>query len=65
MPGINGLTLLGEIKQRFPALSVMMVTAYDDDERRRKASELGVAEFLAKPVDFGLLKKRSCGNCRY
>jgi CheY-like chemotaxis protein len=56
MPGMHGLTLLGEIKQRFPDLPVMMVTAYGDDERCRKASELGAAEFLAKPVDFGLLK---------
>ena len=34
----------------------MMVTAYGDDERRRKASELGAAEFLPKPVDFDQLK---------
>jgi len=32
------------------------VTAYGDDERRRKASKLGAVEFLTKPVDFGLLK---------
>src|SRR6266516_5011390 len=58
MPGMDGLTLLGEIKQRFPDLPVMMVTAYGDDERRRKASELGAAEFLTKPVDFDLLKQQ-------
>ena len=34
----------------------MMVTAYGDDERRRRASELGAFEFLTKPVDFDLLK---------
>jgi len=28
----------------------MMVTAYGDDERRRRAGELGAA-FLTKPVD--------------
>jgi len=56
MPGMDGLTLLGEIRQRFPDLPVMMVTAYGDDERRRKASELGAAEFLTKPVDFDQLK---------
>ena len=41
MPGMDGLTLLSEIKQRFPDLPVMMVTAYGDDERRRRAGELG------------------------
>ena len=58
MPGMDGLTLLGRIRQRLPDLPVMMVTAYGDDERRRKASELGAAEFLTKPVDFGQLKEQ-------
>ena len=58
MPGMDGLALLREIKQRFPDLPVMMVTAYGDDERRRKASEYGAAEFVTKPVDFDLLKEQ-------
>jgi CheY-like chemotaxis protein len=58
MPGMDGLTLLGEIKQRFPDLPVMMVTAYGDDERRRRAAEQGAAEFITKPVDFDQLKAR-------
>ena len=41
MPGMDGLTLLGEIKRRFHDLPVMIVTAYGDDERRRRASEIG------------------------
>jgi CheY-like chemotaxis protein len=56
MPGMDGLTLLDRIKQRFPEIPVMMVTAYGDDERRRRASDLGACEFLAKPVDFDTLK---------
>jgi CheY-like chemotaxis protein len=56
MPGMDGLTLLERIKQRFPEIPVMMVTAYGDDERRRRATELGACEFLAKPVDFDVLK---------
>ena len=56
MPGIDGLILLGEIRQRFPDLPVMMVTAYGGDERRRRASDLGAFEFLTKPVDFDYLK---------
>jgi CheY-like chemotaxis protein len=49
MPGMDGLQLLGEIKQRFPDVLVMMVTAYGDDERRQRAAEYGAADFLAKP----------------
>jgi CheY-like chemotaxis protein len=56
MPGMDGLTLLREIKARRPDLPVMMVTAYGDDERRRLAEELGAIEFITKPVDFDLLK---------
>jgi CheY-like chemotaxis protein len=58
MPGMDGLDLLGEIKRRYPELPVMMVTAYGDNERRRRAEELGAAEFLIKPVDFDLLRVR-------
>ena len=56
MPGMDGLQLLGEIKQRRPDLPVMMVTAYGDDERRRRAAELDAVEFITKPVDFDQLK---------
>jgi CheY-like chemotaxis protein len=41
MPGMDGLELLGQIKQRRPNLPVVMVTAFGDDERRRRARELG------------------------
>jgi CheY-like chemotaxis protein len=58
MPGMDGLSLLREIKQRRPELPVMMVTAYGDDERRRRANEYGAAEFITKPVDFDLLKRQ-------
>jgi two-component system, response regulator, stage 0 sporulation protein F len=56
MPGMDGLTLLREVKRRWPELPVMMVTAYGDEERRRRASDYGAVEFLTKPVDFDHLK---------
>jgi CheY-like chemotaxis protein len=56
MPGMDGLTLLREIKDRRPDLPVIMVTAYGDEERRRRASECGAADFITKPVDFNSLK---------
>ena len=56
MPGMDGQHLLGTIKGRFPNIPVMMVTAYGDDERRRRADELGASEFITKPVDFDHLK---------
>lgn len=58
MPGMDGLTLLRQIKETLPELPVMMVTAYGDDERRKQAAQFGAAEFITKPVDFGFLKQR-------
>src|SRR5205085_3014201 len=46
MPGMDGLALLREIKERRPEVPVMMVTAYGDQERRQRASEYGAAEFI-------------------
>jgi two-component system, response regulator, stage 0 sporulation protein F len=56
MPGMDGLTLLQEVKTRHPDLPVMMVTAYGDDERRQRANQYGASEFITKPVDFDSLK---------
>jgi CheY-like chemotaxis protein len=51
-PSIPGMLISDRI-----TISVgLMVTAYGDDERRRRASELGAFEFLTKPVDFDRLK---------
>jgi CheY-like chemotaxis protein len=58
MPGMDGLELLGEIKQRRPDLPVMMVTVYGDEERRTRARELGAFEFITKPIDFDQLKEQ-------
>jgi CheY-like chemotaxis protein len=58
MPGMDGLELLRVIKERRPELPVMIVTAYGDAERRRRAAEYGAMEFVTKPVDFDLLKTR-------
>jgi CheY-like chemotaxis protein len=56
MPGMDGLELLQHIKQQRPDLPVMMVTAYGDDERRRRAAEYGATDFITKPVNFDRLR---------
>jgi CheY-like chemotaxis protein len=58
MPGMDGLQLLREIRQRLLDIPVMMVTAYDDDDRRLRARNLGASGFLTKPVDFDRLKQQ-------
>lgn len=60
MPGMSGLDLLGQIKQKFhePPPIVMMITAYGDAENFKIAKDLGADDFLTKPVDFTLLKEK-------
>ena len=60
MPGMSGLDLLKHIKENFenPPPTVMMITAYGDDENYNEAMKLGAADFLTKPVDFLSLKEK-------
>lgn len=58
MPGMDGLELLRQVKKRYPHLPVMMITAYGDDDRRRRATDGGARDFITKPVDFDFLKAR-------
>ena len=60
MPGMSGLELLREIKQKFeaPPPVVMMITAYGDAENYNEAIRLGADDFLTKPLDFTLLKDK-------
>ncbi|MFB6341607.1 response regulator [Saccharicrinis sp. FJH62] len=60
MPGMSGLELLAKIKQKMhePPPTVMMITAYGDEENYKKAMQLGADDFLTKPVDFGSLKEK-------
>ena len=57
MPGMTGLEMLPRVKAERPNVPVIMITAYGDDETRKRASELGAAGLLSKPIDFGLLRQ--------
>ena len=57
MPGMTGLEMLPKVKAERPNVPVIMITAYGDDATRKRASELGAAGLLAKPIDFGLLRR--------
>lgn len=60
MPGMSGLELLGHVREEFamPPTTMVMITAYGDDESYRKAMSLGANDFLTKPVDFAVLKDK-------
>lgn len=64
MPGMSGLELLEHIKSKYnkPPPTVMMITAYDDEENYNTAKRLGADDFLTKPLDFKLLKDKLLVN---
>jgi PAS domain S-box-containing protein len=50
MPGMSGLDLTREIKKIRPEMPVILCTGYSEIADPIKAKDLGVSEFLSKPV---------------
>jgi two-component system nitrogen regulation response regulator GlnG len=51
MPGGSGLDLLGKVKERLPALPVIIMTAFSDLDSAVSAFQNGAFEYLPKPFD--------------
>ncbi|HWI99597.1 MAG TPA: nitrogen regulation protein NR(I) [Burkholderiales bacterium] len=51
MPGRSGLELLNAVKQRHPAVPVIVMTAYSDLDSAVAAFQGGAYEYLPKPFD--------------
>ncbi len=51
MPGESGLMLLNNVKQRFPHIPVIIMTAYSDLDSAVSAFQGGAFEYLPKPFD--------------
>jgi DNA-binding NtrC family response regulator len=51
MPGMNGIEALGAIKKNYPALPVIIITAYGTIERAVEAIKCGADDFITKPFD--------------
>jgi CheY-like chemotaxis protein len=56
MPGMSGLELLPKARAARPDVPVIMITAYGDQDTRRKAIEAGAAGLFIKPIDFPELR---------
>ncbi len=58
---MTGIELLRRIKSLPPPpeapAPVLMMTAYGNDEYRRKAAEFGIDGYLTKAIDFDALKE--------
>lgn len=51
MPGMDGLTLLDQVKHHYPDLPVIIITAHSDLDSSIAAYEGGAFEYLPKPFD--------------
>lgn len=51
MPGRNGLEIAQEMRQRIPAIPIIMITAYGDVASAVKAMKMGIYDYVTKPVD--------------
>jgi two-component system response regulator AtoC len=53
MPGMNGLELLRAIRERDPALPVILLTAHGSERIAVEAMRSGAFEYVTKPFDVG------------
>ncbi len=51
MPGMNGFELLQNIREFYPEMPVILMSASCNEERRRAARACGAQAFLEKPVN--------------
>ena len=57
MPGIDGLTVLEQVKKAYPGVQVIMLTAHGTPEIEKKARDLGAFDYLQKPVGIDTLTR--------
>lgn len=55
MPGMDGVTLLKQAKQKYPDMEVVMMTAYATIDTALSAMKIGALDYLVKPFDPELL----------
>jgi two-component system, OmpR family, KDP operon response regulator KdpE len=58
MPGMNGLEVCREIRNRLPQLGIVIVTVRDSEADMVQALEAGADDYVTKPFRFGELAAR-------
>jgi DNA-binding NtrC family response regulator len=57
LPGMSGLELFEQLRQRWPRVQVVILTGYGSLDAARQSIRLGVADFLTKPCTLGELEQ--------
>jgi len=50
MPGMDGMSVLGAMKRRWPEGEVIVITGYPSVDTAKEAIRLGAFDYLAKPL---------------
>ena len=57
MPDMDGITLIEEVKKRWPLTKFIILSGYTDFEYAERAIELGVSAYLVKPISNSSIKE--------
>jgi len=57
MPGMTGLELLAQIRQKYPRTAVIVMTAYGSEEKKEEALRIGAHHYIEKPFEIKDIKK--------
>lgn len=57
MPGLSGLELLGNVRQKFPTTPVIIISGIGDQEHAQGLIRLGAFDFLLKPFSLEVVEK--------
>ncbi|HEY8378952.1 MAG TPA: sigma 54-interacting transcriptional regulator, partial [Nannocystis sp.] len=55
MPGLGGLELIGKLREQYPDVAVVVMTAFGSVEGAVEALHLGADDYLSKPIDLAQL----------
>ena len=56
MPRMDGFTLMGEIKTKYPKVPIVLITGFSVSDAQKMALERGANAFVAKPFKLKELK---------
>lgn len=56
LPGMNGIEALTRIRELFPEMLVIMITAFEDTQTVISAMKLGAYDYVVKPIVMGGLR---------
>lgn len=54
--GADGLSVLSYIRQHNPGVKVIIITGQPSEEIKMKAVEMGIEDYLVKPLEIGMLE---------